>query len=73
MTAPAPSQPQASGLPQRAGAWAAVLADMIEGVVAANRLQPPHADRLRADLWQLCGVEPMVRPTDVTAPIARVA
>jgi hypothetical protein len=54
--------------------WAAVLADMIEGVVVANRLQPPHADRLRSDLWQLCGVEPLVRPTrDATAPIARVA
>lgn len=34
----------------------AVLADMIEGVVAANRLGPPAADRLRADLWQACGV-----------------
>ena len=53
--------------------WAAVLADMIEGVVAANRLQPPHADRLRADLWDLCGVDQMTRPADVTAPIARVA
>ena len=53
--------------------WAAVLADMIEGVVAANRLQPPHADRVRADLWELCGVEQMVRPADVTTPIARVA
>lgn len=34
----------------------AVLADMIEGVVAANRLEPPLADRLRAELWQACGV-----------------
>src|SRR5829696_5630652 len=42
--------------------WAAVLADMIEGVVVANRLHPPHADRLRSDLWELCGVEPAVRP-----------
>lgn len=31
---------------------AAVLADMVEGVVAVNRLGPPHADRLRADLWE---------------------
>ncbi len=30
---------------------AAVLADMIEGVVVTNRLQPPDADRVRADLW----------------------
>ena len=29
----------------------AVLADMIEGVVVANRLRPPQADRLRTDLW----------------------
>jgi hypothetical protein len=54
--------------------WVAVLADMIEGVVVANRLQPPHADRLRADLWELCGVEPVARPArDIAAPIARVA
>ncbi len=31
--------------------WAAVVADMVEGVVVANRLTPPVADRLRADLW----------------------
>jgi len=30
---------------------AAVLADMIEGVVVANSLASPHADRLRAELW----------------------
>lgn len=29
----------------------AVLADMIEGVIVANRLAPPHADRVRTDLW----------------------
>jgi hypothetical protein len=32
--------------------WHAVLADMIEGVVVANRLTPPRSDRLRADLWR---------------------
>jgi hypothetical protein len=31
----------------------AVLADMIEGVVVANRLRPPQADRLRTDLWSV--------------------
>jgi hypothetical protein len=36
--------------------WAAVLADMIEGVVVANALQPPAADRVRADLWSVSGV-----------------
>lgn len=30
---------------------AAVLADMIEGVVIANRLVAPEADRLRNELW----------------------
>ena len=30
---------------------AAMLADMIEGVVVANSLRPPHADRLRSELW----------------------
>ena len=29
----------------------AVLADMIEGVVVANSLAPPHADLLRSELW----------------------
>ena len=31
--------------------FVAVLADMIEGVVAANHLRPPEADRLRSELW----------------------
>lgn len=47
--------------------WVAVLADMIEGVVVANRLQPPQADRVRAELWSVCGLEPE------RAPLRRVA
>lgn len=35
----------------------AVAADMIEGVVAANRLTPPQSDRLRADLWSALGFQ----------------
>ena len=31
--------------------WQAVVADMIEGVVAANRLASPQADRLRTAMW----------------------
>jgi len=31
--------------------WSAVVADMIEGVVVANRLQGAKADRARAALW----------------------
>jgi hypothetical protein len=37
--------------------WGAVVADMIEGVVVANQLGPPRADRLRTELWQAIGVE----------------
>jgi hypothetical protein len=33
--------------------WPAVLADMIEGVIAANGLSPPLATRVRTDLWEL--------------------
>ena len=29
----------------------AVIADMVEGVVVANGLRPPVADRVRAELW----------------------
>jgi hypothetical protein len=31
--------------------FVAVLADMIEGIVAVNDMPPPHADRARAALW----------------------
>ena len=48
--------------------WVAVLADMIEGVVAVNRLEPPRADRLRSELWEALGAE---APT--LSPPARVA
>ena len=37
--------------------WAAVLADMIEGVVVANRIPPARAFRLRTDLWAALGFE----------------
>jgi hypothetical protein len=33
--------------------WAAVVGDMIEGVIVANRLHPPAATRLRTELWEL--------------------
>jgi hypothetical protein len=36
--------------------WVAVLGDMVEGAVVANELRPPHADRLRTDLWQALDV-----------------
>jgi hypothetical protein len=37
--------------------WGAVVADMIEGVVVANRLVPPVADRVRTELWEAIGLE----------------
>ncbi len=33
--------------------WPAIVADMVEGVVVANRLTTPEADRLRAELWEV--------------------
>lgn len=47
--------------------WMAVLGDMIEGVIVANRLQTPHADRLRNELWNVVG------GADVGVPDTRVA
>ena len=35
----------------------AVIADMIEGVVVANGLRPPAADRLRTELWAVLDSE----------------
>lgn len=52
--------------------WVAVLADMIEGVVAANGLKAPDADRLRGEMWELCGVESTVE-RDHSGASARVA
>jgi hypothetical protein len=51
--------------------WAAVLADMVEGVVAANRLEGGEADRCRAALWRVVAPAGDDGPT-VEAP-ARVA
>jgi hypothetical protein len=33
--------------------WPAVLADMIEGVIAVNGLAPPAATRVRTELWEV--------------------
>jgi hypothetical protein len=37
--------------------WPAVLADLVEGVVAANALSGPAADRVRARLWAVLAPE----------------
>lgn len=41
----------------RSRPWAAVVADMVEGVVAANRLRGVAADRARTALWGSVGGE----------------
>lgn len=55
--------------------WVAVVADMIEGVVVANRLTPPAADRLRTELWEVVGSEwPAAAPAPaIGAPGTKVA
>ncbi len=37
--------------------WAAVVADMVEGVIVANGLSGAAADRTRAKLWLAVGVD----------------
>jgi hypothetical protein len=42
--------------------WAAIVSDMIEGVIATNRLVAPEADRVRTDLWNAAGFHgPLLR------------
>ena len=43
--------------------WAAVVADMIEGVVVVNRLDPRRANRARSDLWTTIAANAGVDPT----------
>jgi hypothetical protein len=51
--------------------WFAVLGDMIEGVVVANGLVSPQADRVRDELWAAVGAQQPVA-THVPPP-AQVA
>lgn len=41
--------------------WPAVLADMIEGVIAANEMTPPLATRVRTELWEIVTDAPVER------------
>jgi hypothetical protein len=43
----------------RGRAWEAVLADLIAGVIVANRLVGPEADRVRGALWAAAGYAPL--------------
>jgi hypothetical protein len=47
-----------------------VLADMIEGVIVANELAPPAADRVRTEMWIAVGFEPS---PEIEHPTAQVA
>jgi hypothetical protein len=38
--------------------WVAVLGDLIEGAVVANRLPAAQADALRSHLWTVLGEQP---------------
>ena len=40
--------------------WAAVTADMVEGVIVANALTGIEAQRVRRDLWEQLGAELLV-------------
>jgi hypothetical protein len=47
--------------------WAAVQADLIEGIIAANVLSAPASDRARADLWQALQEQGDTPPAQVDA------
>jgi len=58
--------------------WMAVVSDMVEGIVAANRLEGPAADQARSQLWSSLDADgllpppppaPPVRPTMVPPPV----
>jgi hypothetical protein len=48
--------------------WVAVAADMVEGVIVANRLAGPAALRVRGALWSALGFE-----TGLPVPVAPAA
>ena len=50
--------------------WFVVIADMIEGVVVANGLTPPAADRVRTELWTAVAAE---MPDALRVPTTDVA
>lgn len=53
--------------------WPAVLADMIEGVVATNRLAGGDADRARTALWGALESEALLTAPPPAPPHIRVA
>jgi hypothetical protein len=55
----------------RGRAWVPVLSDMVEGVVAANRLVGPPADRAREALWRAVAPELAADALPARAPEPR--
>ena len=55
--------------------WAAVVADMIDGVVSLNRLDARRANRARADLWDTisaqAGLDPARPPVSLPGTTSR--
>jgi hypothetical protein len=51
--------------------WAAVQSDLVEGVVAANRLTSPAADRARSALWLALEAEDAVPSGAAPDPVPR--
>lgn len=49
----------------------AVVADMIEGVVVANRLHPPVADRLRRELWDVVSSPQLALSAPIDIAVSR--
>jgi hypothetical protein len=49
--------------------WPAVLADLVEGVVAANGLHGPAADAARSVLWEALAADD---PAGVATPLSPV-
>jgi hypothetical protein len=47
--------------------WVAVAADMVEGVIVANRLSGPAALRVRGALWSALGFATHVEQTESSA------
>lgn len=49
--------------------WVAVVSDMVEGVVATNRLRGPAADRARTALWVALESEALLPPALPPPPL----
>jgi hypothetical protein len=51
--------------------WVAVLADMVDGVIAVNGLDPRRANRIRADLWDAVAAHSATEPARPAPTVPR--